>query len=115
MSIKTPNMSRDELINTLNSCIDQSRFKLLTQKELQTQHRVVEGDWDCRLTAFVDDPKNDIPNMGIARDLTRALLTARYQKFVSQATFKKHTRILDTERCKPPRGKLAAVDLKREK
>lgn len=90
-----------ELTHQLSALIDQSSFELLSNSELVHRTRVPEGDWDYRLTQFVDAPENNIPNTGIARDITRALLTTRCRDHLAHTTIAKHTKILKEDMAPP--------------
>lgn len=90
-----------QLINELGGKIGVSRYPLLSPHEEKANERITEADWDTRLTQFVNAPENTIPNVGIARDLTRALLTAAYADVLARPTVDKHTRLLKEIPVKP--------------
>lgn len=68
--------------------------KLLDPKEVKARVHLTEGEWEDRMTRYLDNPANHIPNVGIVRDCARAILTKKHAPHLAKATVAKHTQLL---------------------
>lgn len=94
MTRRSPNAPvQVELIAALTRKIDSAReWVFITDHELHTQAKVLEGEWKARLQLFVTDPENNI----LVEEVkwVNALLTKRYAAYLSSKVVTKYTRIL---------------------
>lgn len=74
--------------------IDRSKHALFDPKELKSKSKLTEEEWFDRTVRFVEDPANEVPNTGIARDLTRGLLTKLFADHLGQLTVAKFATVV---------------------
>lgn len=100
------------MIHTITLKIDSVDWVFITDHELSSGTKLLEGEWAARLEHFVNAPEN-----GITPEEERwaqALLTKRYARYLSARTVYKYTRILTTPSQAKPSKEQALEKVKRD-